>query len=109
MVPTSEPLHATTKRDSIVLAVLFVLLLVLTCASMTASLGNYFPGHSAPWYAADGMLPLILYIPLFQRASFTFGYLLGINFYCVVIGFIWLNYQSTLNYDHLRAGLSAAA
>jgi hypothetical protein len=109
MSPTNKFQPAPNKRESVVLAMLFSVLLVLTVVSMTASLANYLPGHSAPWYAGLAMLPLLLYVPLFQRASFTFGYFLGINFYCIAVGFIWLNYQSTLNYDHLRAGLSAAA
>lgn len=45
----------------------------------------------------------------FAFASFSFGYLTGFYFYTMISGYLWLNCFSDLNYDHARAGLSAAA
>ncbi|MFB9265868.1 hypothetical protein ACFFWD_22380 [Bradyrhizobium erythrophlei] len=44
---------------------------------------------------------------LFVKARFSFGYFAGFYFYTMVLGFVWLNFFSDLNYDHRLAGLSA--
>src|SRR5262249_24572894 len=46
---------------------------------------------------------------LFAIAPFSAGYLVGFGFYTMVLGYLWLNLFSDLNYDHRLAGLSAAA
>jgi len=46
---------------------------------------------------------------VFTVAPFSFGYLLGFNFYVTVLGYLWLNHFSDLNYDHRLGALSAAA
>ena len=46
-------------------------------------------------------------IPLFLLARFCFGYLVGISFYGVITGFVWITYFSDLDYDHSQARLSA--
>ncbi len=46
---------------------------------------------------------------LFVIADFSFGYFLGFYFYTMVLGYLWLNCFSDLNYDHRLSGLSAAA
>jgi hypothetical protein len=45
----------------------------------------------------------------FTRADFSFGYFVGFYFYTMVLGYLWLNCFSDLNYDHRLGGLSAAA
>jgi hypothetical protein len=45
---------------------------------------------------------------LFLFARFSFGYFIGFYLYTMVLGYLWLNYFSDLNYDHWLAGLSAA-
>ena len=47
------------------------------------------------------------FVPLFLRARFSFGYLVGCSFYGMITGFIWVTYFSGLEYDHARARLSA--
>jgi hypothetical protein len=47
--------------------------------------------------------------PLFVLARFSFGYLVGFYFYTMIVGYLWLNCFTDLNYDHRLAGLSAAA
>jgi hypothetical protein len=44
---------------------------------------------------------------VFTAVPFSFGYLLGFYFYTVVLGYLWLNSYSDLNYDHRLGGLSA--
>jgi hypothetical protein len=46
---------------------------------------------------------------LFAVARFSAGYLVGFGFYTMVLGYLWLNLFSDMNYDHHLAGLSAAA
>jgi hypothetical protein len=45
----------------------------------------------------------------FTRVDFSFGYFVGFYFYTMVLGYLWLNCFSDLNYDHRLGGLSAAA
>jgi hypothetical protein len=47
--------------------------------------------------------------PLFVLARFSFGYLTGFYFYSMVLGYLWLNSFSKFQYDHVAAGISAAA
>jgi hypothetical protein len=46
---------------------------------------------------------------LFMFARFSFGYFSGFYFYTMILGYIWLNCFSDLNYDHQLAGFSVAA
>ena len=48
-------------------------------------------------------------IPLFLLGRFCFGYVVGISFYGMVTGFVWITYFSDLKYDHGVARLSAIA
>ena len=45
---------------------------------------------------------------LFVVARFTFGYFVGFYFYAMILGYLWINCFSDLNYDHGLGGLSAA-
>jgi hypothetical protein len=46
---------------------------------------------------------------LFTFADFSFGYFVGFYLYTMVLGYLWLNYFSDLDYDHRLGGFSAAA
>src|SRR3954469_15874557 len=46
---------------------------------------------------------------LFVFARFSFGYFAGFYLYTMILGYLWLNCFTDLNYDHWLAGLSAAA
>jgi hypothetical protein len=46
--------------------------------------------------------------PLFVFARFSFGYFAGFYLYTMILGYLWLNCFTDLNYDHRAAGLSAA-
>src|SRR5579864_4868483 len=45
---------------------------------------------------------------LFVQARFSFGYFVGFYLYTMVLGYLWLNSFTDLNYDHRLSGLSAA-
>lgn len=45
---------------------------------------------------------------LFVHVRFSFGYFVGFYLYSMMLGYLWLNCFSDLNYDHRLAGLSAA-
>src|ERR1700733_6504333 len=47
--------------------------------------------------------------PFFIFARFSFGYFSGFYFYTMILGYLWLNCFTDLNYDHRTAALSAAA
>ncbi len=46
---------------------------------------------------------------LFLFARFSFGYFVGFYLYTMILGYLWLNCFSDLNYNHQLAGASAAA
>ncbi|WP_035971236.1 hypothetical protein [Bradyrhizobium sp. WSM3983] len=45
---------------------------------------------------------------IFVIARFSFGYMVGFYLYSMILGYLWLNCFSDLNYDHSLAGWSAA-
>ena len=45
----------------------------------------------------------------FIFADFSFGYFVGFYLNTMILGYLWLNYFSDLNYDHRLGGVSAAA
>ena len=87
------------------LAVLLVLYPAVSCLSLaSAGIGNRHALH-----AIAGTFLMAGFVPLFLRARFSFGYLVGFSFYGMITGFVWLTYFSGLEYDHVRARLSAIA
>lgn len=46
---------------------------------------------------------------LFVFSEFSFGYFIGLYFYTMILGFLWLSTFSDLKYNHLLAEISAAA
>jgi hypothetical protein len=46
---------------------------------------------------------------LFTLVGFSFGYFVGFYFYTMVLGYLWINCFSDLDYDHRLGGLSAVA
>jgi hypothetical protein len=90
-------------------ALLLALFLALNCRSMAAVLHNSYPGHPNFWSAVGATLLLAALIPLFALARFSFGYIVGIAFFGLIAGFIWLTYFVGPAYDVVRARWSAAA
>ena len=44
-----------------------------------------------------------------MRARFSFGYIVGFNFYCLIASFLWLSYFTEGIYNRTEARRSAAA
>ncbi len=97
------------SRNDIALAALLLLLILVTLASLTAAVHNTHPDNPKFWQAVPPGLALLGFVPLFVRAPFSFGYLVGIAFYCVMIGFFVLTYFTDNHYDVVLARWSALA
>ena len=67
----------------------------------------YDPVRLYPAILTIAAFSLISVIFIFAR--FSFGYFCGFYFYTMILGYLWLNCFSDLNYDHQLAGFSAAA
>ena len=96
------------------LAVLLGCHIVICCLSLALVAPKHFTFHI--FYdpvqlpvaiAAVGAFAIGAWV--FTAVPFSFGYLLAFYFYIVVLGYLWLNSYSDLNYDHRLGGLSAAA
>jgi hypothetical protein len=62
--------------------------------------------------AAGAVIVVLVFaaaMPLFALAPFSFGYMNGFYLYIMIVGYLWLNVFSEFAYNHLLAGLSAAA
>lgn len=84
-------------------------LVLTTIASMTTVLHSSEPGHPSFWRAIVASVALLGFAPLFLKARFSFGYFVGISFYSMIIGFVWLTYFTAQIYDHAVARWSAIA
>jgi hypothetical protein len=88
---------------------LLVILVVVTCFSMTVVLHSSTPRHPEFWHAVAVTIVLCACIPLFAKARFSFGYFAGISFYSMIIGFFWASYFTVQEYNHVLARWSALA
>jgi hypothetical protein len=109
MVPMSEIQPLKARQDASIVALLLGCFLILTCISLTVVLRDSVPGHPMFWQAVAATLSLAIFIPLFMWARFSFGYILGVNFYCMIIGYTWYSYFFDGGYDHTTARWSTAA
>jgi hypothetical protein len=104
----SQALPLNARRDAI-LALLLVAFVILNCVSLTTVLHSSTPSDSMFWPAVRLTVAAALFIPLFIRAGFCFGYIVGFNFYCLIASFLWLSYFTEGYYNRTEARLSAAA
>jgi hypothetical protein len=103
------------------LALLICFHIAICCASLVYVADNHNPVAFDPAVFHMFFDPSQLHIavavisafalisPLFVFARFSFGYLVGFYFYTMIVGYLWLNCFTDLNYDHRLAGFSAAA
>src|SRR5436190_9942783 len=102
------------------LAFLMCFHIVVCCISLVlvTRSGNLF-GFSPPTFhvffdlarlhvAVAVIAAFALVSSAFVVARFSFGYFAGFYFYTMILGYLWLNVFTDLNYDHRLAGLSAA-
>jgi hypothetical protein len=106
-----------TIRPTLSQTNLFWLHAVTVCASMACVQWVYtyleiFPQLSAP-DAAKGALVAAGFVlasaPIFWSARFTFGYMVGLYFFTLVLGYLWVALSSRFSYDHNVAAASAFA
>jgi hypothetical protein len=94
---------------------------VICCVSLFYVAGYKYPGSVTPEPFHILYDPARLHLAVIAVAAFTpisflfafsrfsFGYFVGFYFYTMILGYLWLNSFSDLNYDHLLGGFSAAA
>src|SRR4051794_16873028 len=99
----SEPNRTAFSRDNFSLAALLLLLIVVTLASLNAARHDMLPGNPKFWLAVLPSVALLGFVPLFVRAPFSFGYVVGISFYSVIIGFFFVTYFTDNRYDVVLA------
>jgi len=115
---TYHPPHA---RENLGLGVLICIHIFICCISLIYLADDRFPiAFDPPTFhiffdparlhvAALVVAGFALVSALFAFSSFSFGYFVGFYFYTMVLGYLWLNCFTDLNYDHRLAGISAAA
>jgi hypothetical protein len=97
------------RHKAIALGLLVAAFLLFNCLSLLAIERSVGVVHGPLSEAiVSGCLAALL-IPLFVFCRFSFGYVVGVSFYGVIAGFIWISYFSNLHYDHHLARLSAIA
>jgi hypothetical protein len=104
-----KPFQPESARRDALLALLFVGFLVLNCVSLTAVLHSSTPSDPKFGPAVGLVAAAALFIPLFVRARFSFGYLIGFSFYCLIVSFLWLSYFTEGYFNRTEARWSAAA
>ena len=109
------------QRERFRLGLLIGVHIVVCCVSLVYVADYRFPVAFFPptfhiffdpsrWYVAVAVVAAFAPVALlFVRAGFSFGYFVGFYFYTMVLGYLWLNCFTDLNYDHLKAALSAVA
>jgi hypothetical protein len=107
-------LLAGNKPERIGLMLLICFYIVLCCVSLVyvsqyQYMFHIFYDPARLYIAVIVVAAFALVSYLFTVAPFSFGYFLGFYFYSMVVGYLWLNCFSDLNYDHRLGGLSAAA
>jgi hypothetical protein len=96
------------------LAVLLGCQIVISCVSLVYAARYHYDFHvfydPARLNWALGVVSVFSVAAyVFALAPFSFGYFVGFYFYLMVLGYLWLNSFSDLEYDHRLGGLSAAA
>lgn len=59
------------------------------------------------WPAVLIVIAFAMTATAFATAAFSFGYVVSYYFYLMIIGFLWINQFTALQYDHLLAAVSA--
>jgi hypothetical protein len=96
------------------LAVLLGCQIVISCISLVYASHYHYDFHvfydpaRLNWaLVVISAFSVVAYV--FALAPFSFGYFVSFYFYLMVLGYLWLNSFSDLEYDHRLGGLSAAA
>jgi hypothetical protein len=113
--------HPPQFRERLGLGILICIHIFICCGSLIYLADYRFPIAFDPrtfhiffdparlHVAALVVVAFALVSALFVFSSFSFGYFVGFYLYTMILGYLWLNCFTDLNYDHRLAGLSAAA
>ena len=113
--------HHPRARARIRLGLLIATHIVICCLSLIYVAASQYPNAFNPtefhifydpsrWYVAAAAVAAFALVSYFLlRCDFSIGYFIGFYLYTMVLGYLWLNCFTDLNYDHLSAALSAAA
>jgi hypothetical protein len=115
------PTGADRAEKPLRLAFLICLHIIICCVSLVRiSIYDYPAAFSPPTFHIF-FDPMRWYVPVivvaafapasiaFFRARFSFGYFIGFYLYTMILGYLWLNCFTDLDYDRRLAGFSAAA
>lgn len=99
-----------------VLICLFIVTVGFSLRAVITFSSNYFSAAAFHIFYDPARLPVAAAVVaafglvgvIFLVARFSFGYLVGFYLYSMILGYLWLNCFSDLNYDHSLAGWSAA-
>jgi hypothetical protein len=112
--------HRSQVQERYRLALLIFSHIIVCCVSfVVVSRYGYTFGFAPPAFhifydtaqlnkAVAVVAAFALIAPVFTLARFSFGYFVGFYFYTMILGYLWLNCFTDLNYDHRLAGFSAA-
>ena len=108
-------------QERLRLALLICLHIVSCCVSLVCVASHSYPNGGIPatfhiFYdpallsdAAIVVAGFSLVASLFVLADFSFGYLTSFFLFTIILGYLWLNCFTDLNYDHRLSGFSASA
>jgi hypothetical protein len=108
------------NRERLRLGFLICVHIVVCCISLISAAHYKFPVALDPAAFHIFFDPSRLYVAvivaaafalvsaLFAFARFSIGYFVGLYFYTMILGYLWLNCFTDLQYDHRLAGFSAA-
>jgi hypothetical protein len=105
---------AGDNSERLRLALLICLHIVLSCVSLVyvseIRTGFHILYDPSRLYGAIAVVIAFAVVAwLFTFADFSFGYFVGFYLYTMVLGYLWINCFSDLDYNHRLFGLSAAA
>ena len=108
-----DPDDIGERQFSRAIVPILVLLIIVSSLSL-ASVAKYYDylgffvfDGSRLLRAIPGILPIASLAFVFAVGRPSLGYFLGLNFYNLIFGYMWLVPISTLGYDHLAAMISA--
>lgn len=95
-------------RDDLLVGVIIPAFFVVSIVSLMAS-GRVFPGmhfwrsDNLTIQAVLGTAVMLVFVPAFVAARFSFGYIVAFCLLSAVFGFVWLSFFSKFDYPHAIA------
>ncbi|WP_407151067.1 hypothetical protein [Bradyrhizobium sp. ORS 86] len=99
---------ARLKRDDLIIAVALLVFFVVSIVSLMvagATFRNmqFWPSDNMSPDALVGVGAMMLFIPAFAVARFSFGYIVAFFLLSAVLGYVWLSFYSGFDYPHALA------